>query len=169
MKLYCQLLGMNGVPLPFQIPLPWSLTNEWLLRIDQEKHSLRCARCDKGRPVDIVNWNLSGACTYCKYGAKKQEVEEDEKQLARYRELHGILTEPGAGDQTSQMPYDELSEWCAGEMEPVFSDRDVLYVQTLHYVHTLAMQNKRWEAAVTYGETILPAFRYEAQESGVLL
>ena len=121
---------------------------------------MRCARCDKGRPVDIINWNLAGACTYCKYGAKKQEVEEDEKQLARYRELQGILTDPGAGgDQTSQMPYDELSEWCAGEMEPVFSDRDVLYVQTLHYVHTLAVQNKRWEAAVTYGETILPAFR----------
>ena len=98
-------------------------------------------------------------CTYCKYGAKKQEVEEDEKQLTRYRELYAILTEPGSDDQTSQMPYDELSEWCAGEMEPVFSDRDVLYVQTLHYVHTLAMQNKRWEAAVTYGETILPAFR----------
>ena len=81
--------------------------------------------------------------------------------ICRYRELHGILTsDQGTGEEgTSQMPYDELSEWCAGEMEPVFSDRDVLYVQTLHYVHTLAVQNKRWEAAVTYGETILPAFR----------
>ena len=44
-------------------------------------------------------------------------------------------------------------------MEPVFSDRDVIYVQTVHYVHTLCIQNKRWSAAALYGETILPAFR----------
>ena len=78
----------------------------------------------------------------------------------------------------SQMPYNELCEWCVGrfiiivnrtlnvtklmsigEMEPVFSDRDVIYVQTAHYVHTLCIQTKRWQAAAMYGETILPAFR----------
>ena len=39
------------------------------------------------------------------------------------------------------------------------SDRDVMYVQTVHYVHTLASQSQRWDAAAMYGETILPAFR----------
>ena len=39
------------------------------------------------------------------------------------------------------------------------SDRDVIYVQTVHYVHTLASQSQRWDAAAMYGETILPAFR----------
>ena len=43
----------------------------------------------------------------------------------------------------------------------MFSDRDVIYVQTVHYVHTLCIQNKRWSAAAMYGETILPAFRSE--------
>ena len=34
-----------------------------------------------------------------------------------------------------------------------------MYVQTVHYVHTLASQSQRWDAAAMYGETILPAFR----------
>ena len=43
-------------------------------------------------------------------------------QLTRYRELYKILTDtvPGADSDYSQMPYDELCEWCVGEMEPVF-------------------------------------------------
>ena len=58
-------------------------------RIDQEKHSLRCGGCDKGRPVDILNWNLYGdRCTYCKYGAKQKEKEEDKVKLTRYRTLN---------------------------------------------------------------------------------
>ena len=67
------------------------------------------------------------------------------------------------------MPYDELCEWCVGEMEPVFSDRDVLFVQTVHYIHTIAMQKERWEAAASYAETILPAFRlYYGHSTGVV-
>ena len=68
-----------------------------------------------------------------------------------------------------EMDYSSLCEWCVGEMEPVFSDRDVLYVQTVHYVHTLAVQSDRWQAAATYGETILPAFRlYYGHTTGVV-
>jgi len=139
-------------------------------RIDQEKHSLRCGGCDKGRPVDIMNWNLYGdKCTYCKYGAKEKEKEEDKIKLTRYRELYKILTDGDDGSGHSQMPYEELCEWCVGEMEPVFSDRDVIYVQTVHYVHTLCIQNKRWSAAAMYGETILPAFRlYYGHSTGVV-
>ena len=36
----------------------------------------------------------------------------------------------------------------------------MIYVQTVHYVHTLASQSQRWDAAAMYGETILPAFRW---------
>ena len=77
--------------------------------------------------------------------------------------LPGDVTDPATVDTEgghSQMPYDELCEWCVGEMEAVFSDRDVVYVQTVHYVHTLCVQNSRWSAAAMYGEIILPAFRY---------
>ena len=139
-------------------------------RIDAEKHSLRCLGCDKGRPVDITNWNLQGSCTYCRYGAREREKAEDRRQLERYRELYRLLTDQVAGEETSQeMAYSELCEWCVGEMEPVFSDRDVLYVQTVHYVHTLAIQAERWQAAATYGETILPAFRlYYGHTTGVV-
>jgi len=145
------------------------------MRIDQEKHSLRCGGCDKGRPVDITNWNLQEtSCTYCKYGAKAKEREADKIKLNRYRELYKILTDPAtvdgdADDGLSRMPYDELCEWCVGEMEPVFSDRDVIYVQTVHYVHTLCIQSSRWQAAAMYGETILPAFRlYYGHSTGVV-
>ena len=133
---------------------------------------MRCGGCDKGRPVDIVNWNLAGACTYCKYGARPSEKEADRVKLERYRELYGILTDPvsvDGEDGHSQMPYDELCEWCVGEMESVFSDRDVLYVQTVHYVHTLCVENKRWSAAAMYAEIILPAFRlYYGHSTGVV-
>ena len=103
--------------------------------------------------MDIVNWNLAGPCTYCKYGARDSEVRADkvriinssyntnhtcvcihfsvlcllsayesppQAQLTRYRELYKILTDTVPGADYSQMPYDELCEWCVGEMEPVF-------------------------------------------------
>ena len=140
------------------------------VRIDQEKHSLRCRGCDKGRPVDILNWNLHGCCTYCGYGKTERQRTEDRRQLGRYRELYRLLTEQVGSEQLpAEMPYDELCEWCVGEMEPVFSDRDVLYVQTVHYTHTVCIQKERWEAAASYAETILPAFRlYYGHSTGVL-
>ena len=47
--------------------------------------------------------------------------------------------------------------------------RDILYVQTLHYVHTVCMASKRWAAAATYGEIALPAFkRYYGHKTGVV-
>ena len=37
--------------------------------------------------------------------------------------------------------------------------RDILYIKTVHYVHSLCMNNKLWAAAVVYGQIALPAFR----------
>ena len=37
--------------------------------------------------------------------------------------------------------------------------RDILYVQTVHYVHSICMANRLWPAAVVYGEIALPAFK----------
>ena len=63
--------------------------------------------------------------------------------------------------QKQNSPLNIIELLVIGEMEPVFSDRDAIYVQTVHYVHTLCIQTKRWQAAAMYGETILPAFRYK--------
>ena len=37
--------------------------------------------------------------------------------------------------------------------------RDILYIKTVHYVHSLCMTNKLWTAAVVYGEISLQGFR----------
>ena len=37
--------------------------------------------------------------------------------------------------------------------------RDILYIKTAHYVHSLCMTNKLWTAAVVYGEISLRGFR----------
>ena len=37
--------------------------------------------------------------------------------------------------------------------------RDILYIKTVHYVHSLCMKNRLWAAAVVYGQIALPAFR----------
>ena len=36
---------------------------------------------------------------------------------------------------------------------------DILYLKTVHYVHTICMTNHLWPAAVVYGEIALPGFR----------
>ena len=75
---------------------------------------MKCMRCEEGRPIDTVKWKLYGPCTNCCYRKEK----EDKEEVARYRELYQLITEyePG-GDGNSEMPYDDLCEWCAGEME----------------------------------------------------
>jgi len=135
-------------------------------RMDQEKHSIKCGKCEKGRPVDTIKWKLYGPCTNCCYRKEK----EDKEQVTRYKKLYTIITdyEPG-GEGSSEMSYDDLCEWCAGEMEDVFSSRDILYVQTVHYVHTACMASRRWSAAATYGEIALTAFRrYYGHKTGVV-
>ena len=47
--------------------------------------------------------------------------------------------------------------------------RDILYLQTVHYVHSICMSNHLWPAAVVYGEIALPAFRiYYGERSKVV-
>ena len=36
---------------------------------------------------------------------------------------------------------------------------DILYVRTVHYVHTICMEHSQWEAAILYGEIALPSFK----------
>ena len=37
--------------------------------------------------------------------------------------------------------------------------RDILYIQTVHYVHNICMTNRLWPAAAVYGGIALTAFR----------
>ena len=89
-------------------------------RKDQEKHAVKCMKCEEGRPIDTVRWKLYGPCTNCCYRKEK----EDKEEVARYKELYQLITEyePG-GEGSSEMPYDDLCEWCVGEMEEVYSAR----------------------------------------------
>jgi len=124
-------------------------------RIDREKHSLECGGCGRARPLHTKRWHLFGPCQYC--GREEGEAE----CLARYREVYTSLTEQPADP--------ELAEQSIGEMEGVFSERDILYLQTLHYVHTACTQAGRWQAALSYGERVLPAFRlYYGHSTGVV-
>ena len=46
---------------------------------------------------------------------------------------------------------------------------DILYLATVHYVHSICMSNPLWPAAVVYGEVALPAFRkYYGQRNKVV-
>ena len=38
--------------------------------------------------------------------------------------------------------------------------RDILYVRVCHYVHTICMAHRQWDAALLYGKIALPAFRH---------
>ena len=155
-------------------------------RIDREKHSLECGGCGRARPLHTQTWQLFGPCQVCSAVAIPYTYcapqycgrEEGEAEcLARYREVYTSLTEQ-PGDP-------ELAEQSIGEMEGVFSERDILYLQTLHYgqhhktvinmlmlmysVHTACTQAGRWQAALSYGERVLPAFRlYYGHSTGVV-
>ena len=124
--------------------------------MDQDKHAVRCSKCQEGRPIDTVKWKLYGPCTNCCYRKEK----EDKEKVDRYRELYQLITEyePG-GEGSSEMSYDDLCEWCVGEMEEVFSGKDIVYLQALHYVHTMCMNSQRWAAAAAYGSLALPGFK----------
>ena len=52
---------------------------------------------------------------------------------------------------------------------PLCIHRDILYLKTCHYAHTVCMAGSRWQAAVQYGETVLPWFkRYYGPQAGVV-
>ena len=54
-------------------------------------------------------------------------------------------------------------------LNPLPDGRDIMYIQTLHYVHNVCMEAERWTSAVKYGEMVLPAFkRYYGQKTGVV-
>lgn len=129
--------------------------------LDLLKHSMQCAKCGEARALDVETWSAPGPCSDCGYRAEK----EDSKQVQRYKQLRHVLTEEGKSD----MSHDELAEWGLGEMEDIFSHRDILYLQTCHYAHTVCMAGQRWQAAVQYGETVLPWFKkYYGPQAGVV-
>ena len=37
--------------------------------------------------------------------------------------------------------------------------RDILYIQTVHYVHSICMGNRLWPAAAVYGGIAVSAFK----------
>ena len=86
--------------------------------LDREKHAIKCKKCEKGRPIDTNRWKVFGPCTNCCYRQDKEE----KKQVERCKEIYELLTdyEPG-GEGSSEMSYEDLCEWCLGEMEDVFS------------------------------------------------
>ena len=74
---------------------------------------MQCSKCSSDRPVDTVTWTLPGACQGCQYNKGNEEM----KQLARYKELYLLLTVKG------EMEFDQVCEWCVGQMEDVYSHR----------------------------------------------
>ena len=65
------------------------------------------------RPVDTVICTIADKCLRCKENKEK----DDKKQLARYKELDLLLTVKG------EMEFDQVCEWCVGQMKDVYSDR----------------------------------------------
>jgi len=125
---------------------------------------MRCPKCGADRTVDTVEWSMPPNCSTC----KRSSAKEDKKQLDKYRDHFLLLTEKG-GMEMSDMSYDYLTAWCAKEMDGVFGSCDILYLKTVHYVHTICMTNHLWPAAVVYGEIALPGFRqYYGQHSKVV-
>ena len=130
--------------------------------------------------MDTLQWSLPDPCTACSYTSEK----EDREKLDKYREFFQLLTEMETTEIDDKV-YNYLSAWCAGLMEEVFHDRsdlkitfqtnknpnnrDILYIRTCHYVHTICMEHWLWQAAILYGEIVLPAFtQYYGENSKVV-
>ena len=143
----------------------WYFTCQCPLCLDTEKdklkHCVQCGHCKADRPVDTQAWEILGPCSGC----KRRDDPDSNSQLQKYRHLTEVLTEEGK----AEMSYDELAEWALGEMEDVFSERDILHLQTCHYVHTVCMNSCRWQAAVMRGEAVLPWFKmYYGPRAGIV-
>ena len=143
----------------------WYFTCQCPLCLDTEKdklkHCVQCGHCKADRPVDTQAWEILGPCSGC----KRRDDPESKSQLQKYRHLTEVLTEEGK----AEMSYDELAEWALGEMEDVFSERDIPHLQTCHYVHTVCMNSCRWQAAVMRGEAVLPWFKmYYGSRAGIV-
>jgi hypothetical protein len=73
-------------------------------------------------PVDTALWTIADKCLECQENTEK----DDKKQLARYKELYLLLTVKG------EMEFDQVCEWCVGQMKDVYSDRsdnmNILYM-----------------------------------------
>ena len=87
-------------------------------RADREKHSMKCAACTAGRPVDILQWCLPKPCPACNYSNK----EEDRQMVDKYKELFSFLTELESTEIDDSV-YDYLYAWCASIMNTVFADK----------------------------------------------
>jgi len=137
--------------------------------IERNKRCMRCSRCGEDRALDTEEWDLPPPCKHC----KRSSVVEDQMQLEKYKKHYHLLTQKG-GIKMSDMSYDYLSAWCAKEMDQVFGKGDILYIQTVHYVHTICMTNRLWPAAAVYGGIAVPAFRkyygeYSREYAGLLV
>ena len=87
-------------------------------RMDQEKHAIKCLKCEEGRPVDTVMWKLYGPCTKCCYVREN----EDKEQVAMYKELYQLITEYDPdGEDSSKKDYEDLCVRCVEDMKEVFS------------------------------------------------
>merc|ERR1719419_803710 len=123
------------------------------------KYSMKC-ECGSPRPVDTKSWSPPELCRNC----KNETREKDEEQMKKYREMWELLEEMEASELEDHV-YNYLTAWCAPNMEDVFSDRDIVYGRTCHYVHTICMEHEQWEAAILYGKVALTTFSFYYGES----
>ena len=86
-----------------------------ILRLDAAKHCMACPACAADRAVDTLQWSMPGPCSECGAGRGK----EDKQQMDRYKQLYHLANMKG-GPEMSDISFDYLSAWCAGEMSSVF-------------------------------------------------
>ena len=86
-----------------------------ILRLDAAKHCMACPACGADRAVDTLQWSMPGPCSECGTGRGK----EDKQQMDRYKQLYQLANMKG-GPEMSDISFDYLSAWCAGEMSSVF-------------------------------------------------
>ena len=83
------------------------------------------------RPVDTVLWTVADKCLGCQENTEKDHM----KQLARYKELYLLLT------VKVEMEFDQVCEWCAGQMVDVYSDRwDIMNILHVLLCLTFTLQ-----------------------------
>ena len=61
-----------------------------------------------------VQWVVASTCQQC------GTAREEQRQVDKYRELYQMLMMQGSKEM-SDMSFDYLSAWCAGEMSSVFA------------------------------------------------
>lgn len=128
-------------------------------KLDRQKHSMRCCKCDGWRPVDTAVWGEPGPCPHCQHTNK----EEDAKQLAKYKEFYTLLTVKG------DVEFDQICEWVVDRMDQVYSDSDILFIKAAHHIFSIACEQSRWTKATCTGEMALAGYRlYYGPSAGLV-